>query len=211
MTNFEIGLKVASILIFLFSVWIGLKKIQASSFTRTAIFLIDTGLSIVAVIKLGWIGIGLALVANTLAAVIWSVRLAMKKENLLTKASTQGNNSVKEVELLYDQLAERHKVFEYIGPIERAHLILLLSQRGRSKDEILDMAPPIAMLQQVHDFQFDAFVPKFDRLLRLWGKSAEETEDLADTLTVATKKSAATMDDMIDALIAFQDPLEDAL
>jgi hypothetical protein len=50
--------------------------------------------------------------------------------------------------------------------------------------------------------ELDALVERFDRLLRLYGKSASDAMQVADTLTKATQLAAATFDEMLDATIA---------
>jgi hypothetical protein len=69
------------------------------------------------------------------------------------------------------------------------------------------MALPIVMLLAA--FQpgpVEELVGKFDRLLRLTGEPANRAMSIADTLTAGTRASGATLNEMLDALIAFYHP-----
>jgi hypothetical protein len=52
-------------------------------------------------------------------------------------------------------------------------------------------------------FDCDAIwlTPRFDQVLRLYGKSASDSGEVADTLTTATKQSATSFEDMLVAMI----------
>jgi hypothetical protein len=43
--------------------------------------------------------------------------------------------------------------------------------------------------------------PRFDQLLRLYDKRADDSEEVADTLVVATKNAAASFEEMLTAMI----------
>lgn len=187
-------------------IWLGLKKFDASKYTKTVISLLDSGLLIVSTVKLGWLGVGVVAAANFIGAVVYSVRLAVKKDSLLTSAAAQSGTSKEALEELYEQLRREHQVFKVMSPIERAQLIYFLSRRGRNESEIIEMAVPIAMLWFAREMELRQLVDRFDRLMRLYDKEASEAMDLANTLTASTQGSAATLDDMIEALTAFHAP-----
>jgi len=201
----DIFLKILTILLSLVSIWLGLKKVDVSKYAQIFLAALDAILILVATIQLGWLGLGLVMGANIIAAIIWSIRLAIKKDHLLTSASAQSTVEKKELEGLYDQLPNVHKVFKAIGPIDRARLLFALSRRGRNIDEMSKIAVPVALVWYVHKPELEAFVDQFDRLLRLWGKSADEAMSVADMITAASQHSAATFDEMMEALVAFKE------
>ncbi|NGP89932.1 hypothetical protein [Fodinibius halophilus] len=199
-------LEVISILLFIFSLWLGYEKIETSKLTQSILFVADLSLIIVGVIQLGSLGVWIALTANFLGILIYSARLAMKKEELLVSASTQGGFEREEVENLYEELGESNNIFEYVGPIERAKIIYLISQRGRNLEEIKKLAIVIALIWYVQKLDLEILVKKFDRLLRLWDKTVDDAMDVADTLTKGNQMSAADFEENLDAMIAFKDP-----
>jgi len=103
-------------------------------------------------------------------------------------------------------LGESNDIFKYVGPIERAQIIYLISQRGRSLEEIKKLAVVIALIWYVQKLDLEVLVKKFDRLFRLWNKSVDDAMDMADTLTKSNQMSAADFEENLDALIAFKDP-----
>jgi hypothetical protein len=64
------------------------------------------------------------------------------------------------------------------------------------------MAAPIAMLHVVFKSELTGLADRFDRLLRLWGMEAAEAGRAADVLTKGAISSAATFDEMLDAMIS---------
>lgn len=201
-------LEIISILLFLFSLWLGYQKIEASKLTQSILFFADLSLIVIGIIQLGTLGIWIAIIANFLGILIYSARLAMRKKDLLVSASTQGGFDRKEVEKLYEELGESNKIFKYVGPIERAKIIYLISQRGRDLEEIKKLAIVIALIWYVQKLDLEVLVKKFDRLLRLWNKSVDDAMDMADTLTKSNQMSAADFEENLDALIAFKDPYQ---
>ena len=64
--------------------------------------------------------------------------------------------------------------------------------------------PAVALdLWIVHRTDLEVLVEKFDRLLRLSGKTAGDARRLADSLASGTQRSAATLDQMLDGMLAF--------
>ncbi len=58
------------------------------------------------------------------------------------------------------------------------------------------------MLWVIHRPDFDWLVGRFDSLLRLYGEPASASMRFADTLTAATKESAAAFNEMVEAMRA---------
>lgn len=78
----------------------------------------------------------------------------------------------------------------------------MLADRSRSPAEIEAMGVPIGMLYLIGDPRdIDWLVERFDSILRLYKKKAEESMDVADTLTASFQRSAATLEEMIEALV----------
>ena len=136
-----------------------------------------------------------------------SLRLAITQENLLNSAAVESNQTKENMEALHRRLTDSHSAFEWLGPIGTANLILLLAHQARSPEEIEMMALPIVMLLAAFEpGSVEELVEKFDHLLRLTGEPANRAMSIADTLTAGTKASAATFNEMLDALIAFYEP-----
>lgn len=202
------ALTVISIVLYLAALWTGYRKVKLSSFMTTVLFVIELVLTLLAVIGLGWdTGLLVVGITNLVAVLAWSSRLAIQHEDILTYAATQADASPSQMKALARQLGRSGKVFRVLGPIRTAQLIAQLSQRGRDVGEIEQMAPAVATLWVVHRPDLETFVGDFDRLLRLWRKPASEAMNVADVLTAATQRSAATFQEMLNAMIVAADPL----
>ena len=202
----EIILEAASVLLALALLWLGLNRIDLSSGPKAAIWVAELLLLVGSIASLGWLGVAILMVANVLGFIGWSIRLAMQKESLLVYAAIQTDSSKEEMQELHGRLQESDKAFRALGPIELAKLIKCLSERGRDPEEIRHMARPIALLQVVHEPPLEQVVEKFDRLLRLYQEPAQNAMSIADKLTTATKLSAATFTEMLDATVAAAGP-----
>jgi hypothetical protein len=88
-----------------------------------------------------------------------------------------------------------------VGPLRRAEFIRLLAERARSPEEIREMLCPLGMLWIVHRPQPEWLVEHFDCLLRRWDRPAADAMSLADTLTVAAQRSAATFEQIVEAMV----------
>lgn len=183
----------------------GVGRIDVASYWQIVLGLLELVVLVIGVVVLGWLGLLVVVTVNLAALVVWSVRLAMRKESTLTYAALQAKVDTSEMEDLFDEL-KIQKAFKHLGSIDTANLIGLLSQRSRAPDEIRHMAPPIAMLHAIHTTDLNTLTAKFDQLMRLYRRPADEAMDLADTLTVGTRESAATFEETIDALIAVAHP-----
>jgi hypothetical protein len=193
---------VAGILVGIALYWTGRKRLELSRFSSALISTLDVAVLIVSVILLGWLGLVVVLVANALALVIWSVYLAAKQEELLLYAATQCDSTKEEIYALEKRLRKMRGPFRQMGPIDRATLIRALAERARSPAEIEQIAHPLALLWAVHRPDLVWLAGKFDQLLRLYGLDASESMRVADTIAAATKTSAATFEEMVDALVA---------
>jgi hypothetical protein len=182
--------------------WLGFKKLKLSSPVNAALWFLELGALLGSVLFLGWFGWVIFLVANALGVLAWSVYLAAQKERTLTYAATQAGTTKEEMQDLHQYLMTEHEAFMAMDPITVAQLISQLSQRNRSVEEIKQMALPIALLWVVHRPELNSFVERYDRLLRLHGEPASRAMAVADTLTQATQHSAATFEEMLDAMIA---------
>jgi lysozyme len=202
----EIVVDVIAIVLGLILLWTGLRKLELSRLHKTTLWILDLALLAMTTISRGWLGFWVFLGVNAVAIIVWSVRLAMQKETLLTFAATQSGTTKKEMEDLYAGLHRSHEVFRVLGPIRLAELISHLAQRGRDPGEIEEMARPVAMLSTVNDVGLGWMAERVDRILRLYGDPASESMRIADTLMRATQVSAITFEEMVDATIAVVAP-----
>ena len=62
--------------------WSGRQRLEFSSFQATLLSVLEIIGFWVAVVQLGWLGIAILLGANLIAAMVWSVILAAKKQSI---------------------------------------------------------------------------------------------------------------------------------
>ena len=202
----ETALQIISIVLCVSAFWVGIKKLTPSKIFHTTATLLDVAILIAGTVKLGWLGLGIVVGCNLLAILIYGGSLYIKKDSLLTDAAIQGNIAKDEIEFLYSTLPQLNKVFKFLSPIDRARMIALLCERNRSVREIESMITPIALIWFAQKISMDSLVPKFDQLLRLYRKAASESMEIADMLTSSTQHSAATFEEMLNAMIAAKMP-----
>ncbi len=193
------GLAVALILL-----WTGLRRVEVSSFYGTVLTVIDLALFLVSIIALGLIGVGVFIAVSSTAIVVWSVVLAVKKQSILVNASTQGVISTEEAEDLYGWMGQE-KSFSAMRPLTRAELVRVLAARTHTPSEIRAMAVPIAQLSAVFDCDPIWLAPRYDRLVRGYGRSAHQATEVADELSRITKATAASFEETVDALLLVVD------
>lgn len=198
-------LQIAGIMLALMLLWLGFKKIELSSLWKAVLTAIEAFVLVVSVVSLGWLGLGIAVGATVLGLLVWSVRLAMQQDSLLTAASVRAQESRGDVQALHARLLPQ-KAFATLGPIALAGLIRSLAHCGRKTGEIEMMAPPIAMLSVAHDCDAVQLAGQFDRLLRLYGESPANAMRVADMLTASTLESACGFTEMLTACLAAAGP-----
>jgi Ca2+/Na+ antiporter len=181
--------------------WTGRKHMAFGSYVNTVLSVVEVLALVIAIVSLGWWGVAIVAMVNVVAFLVWSVVLFAQVEERLTYAAIQAGES-KETMLALARRLRNQSEFAAFGPIKRADLIKLLSERGRSVEETEAMAAPIALLEVVHKPPLDWLVDHFDRLLRLVGEPASESMRIADIITASTQKSAATFVETVEALVA---------
>lgn len=181
--------------------WTGRQRFEFSSFQATLLSILEIVGVIISVVALGWLGIGILLAVNVVAVLVWSGVLAARKQAILVDASVQSADmSVEEADDIWMWMS-KEKAFAVMRPLERGELIRALAEQARSPSEIRPMAIAIAQLSVIFDYDAIKLAPQFDQVLRLYGKSAVDSEEVADTFTTATKRSAASFEDMLVAMI----------
>ena len=181
--------------------WTGRQRFKFSSFQATLLSILEIAGLVVSVVAMGWLGIGILLGINVIAALVWSVILAARKQSILVDASVQSvDMSVEEADEIWSWMS-KEKAFAVMPPLERGELIRALAAQARSPSEIRLMAVAVAQLAVVFDCDAIWLASYFDQALRLYGKEASDSEEVADTLTTATKRSAASFEDMLVAMI----------
>ena len=191
----------AALAVGLLLLWTGRRRLEVSSFQATLLSIIEVAGFVVSIVALGWAGVAILIVISLIAALAWSVILAIKKQSILVDASVQGADvSVEEAEEIW-QWMKSEKSFAVMPPLKRAELIRELAGKARSPDEIRVAAGPIAQLSVVFGCDPNWLAPRFDQLLRLYGKSADESMEVADTLTRGSQLSAASFEEMVEAML----------
>jgi hypothetical protein len=181
--------------------WSGRQRLEFSSFQTTLLSILDFLGIAVSVVGLGWIGIGLFVTVSALATLTWAVILAAKKQSVLVGAAVRSTSMDRQDAETLWRWMNGHEAFGVLGAIERAELIRALAGQARTPAEIRPMATAIAQLSVIFDCEAVWLAPRFDQLLRLYDESAADSEKVADILTTATKNSAATFEDMLEAMI----------
>jgi hypothetical protein len=181
--------------------WSGRQHLDFDSFQTTLLSILEIVGIVVSVVGLGWVGVGIFVVANVLAILTWSAILAARKQAVLVGAVVLSTSMTRDEADDLWRWMNRHKAFGVLGAIERAELIRALAGQARTPAEIRPMATAIASLSVIFDCEAVWLAPRFDQLLRLYDEGADDSEKAADILTVATKNSAATFNDMLEAMI----------
>jgi len=181
--------------------WTRRQRYEFNSFQATLLSILEIVSVFVSMVALGWLGVVILLGINIVAALIWSAILAVKNEAILVDASVQSADmSVEEAGEILDWM-KKEKAFAVIPPLQRGELIRALAEQARSPQEIRPMAVAVAQLSVIFDHDALWLAPRFDQLLRLYEKSASDSEEVADLLVTSTKRSAATFEDMLIAMI----------
>jgi hypothetical protein len=197
----ETPIGVVGLMLTLILLWAGWQRFEFNSFQKTLLSVFEVAVLIVSVVALGWLGIGILLGVNMIAALVWSVILAAKKQSILVDASVQSSDmSVEEADELWDWM-KKQKAFAVMRPLQRGELIRALAEQARSPSEIRPMAVAVAQLSVVFDCEPIKLARRFDQLLRLYGKTASDSEEVADALVTGTKQSAASFEDMLTGMI----------
>jgi hypothetical protein len=186
---------------------VGIRKPDISTFLRALLSVLETVVLLVSVVLFGWLGLGVFLASAVIAFLLYSVGLAIRQESLLVSAAVESDTTKEDMEAVYKHLHKSHRAFKWLGPIRTAELIRLLAQRARTPQEIQEMALPIAMLfAAFQPGRLDDLVEKFDGLLRRSGQPASEAMQVADTLTRGTQVGVASLNEMLDGLLALYEP-----
>jgi hypothetical protein len=195
----------AGLVVGLVLLWTRKKPLEVSSFQATLLSIIDVVGFIIAIVTLGWLGVGIFISVSLTAILAWSAVRAMKKQSILVNAAVQGSDiSIEEANTLWDWMREE-KSFAAVAPIKRAEMIRALASRARGPAEIRAMSVPIAQLSTIFECDPEWLSPRFDRLLRLYGNEADDAMEVADTLTRGTQLAAASFKEMVEAMLAVGD------
>lgn len=82
--------------------WTGRERFEFNSFQATLLSILEIVGVIVSVAALEWLGIGILVGVNVIAALVWSAILAAKKQSILVDASVQSNEmSVEEADEIW--------------------------------------------------------------------------------------------------------------
>lgn len=196
-------LSAVSIILYLIVLCTGLIRLEFGRYFQAFVSLAGLAVLGATIYFLGWPGVFILASVSAVAFVVRAVMLAVQREAILVSAQVHGAFGSREEALAFPKALRRsHRALRYIGPIELSRLIERLAKRGRRAEEIQAMAAPIVMLHVAFKSELTGLVDRFDRLLRLWGKEAAEAGRAADVLTKGAISSAATFDEMLDAMIS---------
>jgi hypothetical protein len=200
-TLIETALTAAALVVGLVLLWTRRQRYEFNSFQATLLSILEIVGVFVSMVALGWLGVVILVGINIVAGLIWSAILAVRKEAILVDASVQSADmSVEEAGEIWDWMRKK-KAFAVIRPLQRGDLIRALAEQARSPQEIRPMAVAVAQLSVIFDHDVLWLAPRFDQLLRLYDKSASDSEEVADLLVTSTKRSAASFEDMLIAMI----------
>lgn len=181
--------------------WLGIRKIELSSAAKSVLSVLDLAVLVASVVALGGLGLILVGAANVVGLLLYSVHLAMRQETILVQVANRTGSSKEEVERLQLKLG-RHERLSWAGAIERAEWIREIANRGRSLEEIEQIAPVIGGLSLIYDRPDPAWlISRFDQILRLYGEPASRAESVAETIHASVNASAATFPEMMEAFV----------
>jgi hypothetical protein len=195
------ALGIAALLVGLALLWSGRQRFDLTSRLAAVLSCFELLSLALAAVALGWIGILIVAAVTVVGLFIYAVKLAIQKDALLTSAVVQSDGLTRdEVDGLWRWTSYQEELVT-LGPLGRARLIQLLAIQARTPAEIRAMAVPIGSLSIIFDEEPGALVPRFDQLLRLYGKAAADARQVADALVRGTQHSASTFDEMVAAMI----------
>lgn len=193
-------IEIVAILVGLVVLWTGIRRIEVDAPAKAILSALELLTLLLSVVLLGLVGWLVFIVANILGFVAYGVWLAARKQAILAAAAAQSGMTLQEMEALQRRLRNAHTAFRALDPIELAEFVRTLAQVGRPIGEMEILALPIALLSRVHDVDLGVLTPKFDQLLRVWGRSAGDSMKVADQLTVAVQKTPASLMDYVESL-----------
>lgn len=192
---------VLALLVAIALLWTGKRRLVWEGPLAALLSALDLLALVLLVVTLGWLGLGLLLVANLVAFVGWGMAGAIYVDQQTADASALGVIERDEVKRLLANF-DRERDLHILGPRRRARLVRLLAKRARSAAEIEQMALPLGMLWVICDKpNLDWLVERFDTLLRLYGQRAAEAMATADVLTAGAQQAAATLEEMLEASV----------
>lgn len=200
-------LEAASLVVAISVWWLGIRRVELTSAAKSVVSALELGLLIASVVALRWLGLGIFVAANCVGILVYSVKLAMQKEAILVEVSNRCGSSKDEVYEVHARLSTSDAL-RWVGPIRLAEWMRQLAYRNRTLAEIEAIAPTIGKLSLVFgEPDPEWLILKFDQILRLNRESASNAASVAETLYGIVNASAATFEEMIEALIAAATPI----
>jgi hypothetical protein len=197
----ETPISAAALVVGLVLLWTWRKGLEVSSFQATLLSVIEVAGFVISVITLGWLGVAIFVVVSLIALIVWSIVLALKKQSILISAAAQGPDvDRKEAEEIWQWMGAEES-FASIPPLKRAELIKALAAKARKPEEIRAMAVPIAQLSLIFECDPLWLAPRFDQLLRLYGRDASKATETAETLTATTQLAPISFEETVEAML----------
>jgi hypothetical protein len=191
---------VLALLVALALLWTGVRGFAWASPLKAVLTTLDLLALTLLVAQLGWTGVILLLAANVVGFVGWGLAGWVYVDSELSAGAALSSVSRAEMGELNDALA-RDARLRRLGPRRRARLIRLPAERARERDEIEVMGPAVGLLWLIAEPSSPEWlVGRLDTILRLYDEPASRAMDLADTIAAATRTSAATAVEMIEAM-----------
>lgn len=180
--------------------WAGFRRFSWSSPASAILSVLDLAVLTLAIIQLGWFGLGLFVVLNMLGFVGWGIAGAIFVQHELSGARAFNPVDPERVNHV-NKLLQKRSELKVLGPRRRAQLVRFLSERHRNTREIEDMAPPVGLLWTIANKpDLEWLVERFDTVLRAWDTPASDAMRTADTIAAGALNSPASVADMLEAL-----------
>ncbi len=197
LTAFSIVTLVASLAL----LWTRAKKLGWSTPVGAALSLFEFVALGISIVQLGWIGLLIFVMVNVAGFFISGMVGAAQVDADMAVAAAHGGYEKAEMQAALSTLIADNRL-TILGTKKRAKIVLALADRSRSPAEIEDMGSPIGMLYVIGEPRsIEWLVERFDTIMRLYGHRSEEAMDVADTLTASFQRSAATLEETIEALV----------
>jgi hypothetical protein len=195
-------LSAAGLLVALALLWAGLRGFEWSTPLKAVLSVLDLLALALTTAQLGWLGIALLVGANVLGFLAWGVAGSIYVDAELTAGAALSQTPKGDLRRVYERL-QREGDLKVLGPRRQARVVRLLADRARTAQEIEVMGPVVGAMWTITDQpDLEWLVDTFDAIVRLWGKSATEAEEVADLVVAAAQNSAGTVAEMLDGLVA---------
>jgi len=204
-------LEVISILIGYLLLYYFIRRKAPDTFVEWTYNIVSIILLIAAVVTIGLLWGSIILVSLFLGTcLINGIQIAAKWEQIYTDIALHTGLEKDKSKQFTKKLYQSHKACKAAGLLSVSQIAQQLAERNRTPNEIEQMLPHITMFMIAHQFKINKenikkVVDAVDRILRIFGYDASQTQRVVDVLTQVDLKSPASADELIEGFKNFLD------